>query len=173
MTAAGVLRGVRLGVDVGKARVGLAAADPDGILATPVTTLKRDAKKGFDQRIICKEALQRDAVVVYVGHPVNLQGRPTASTEDAVHYAEQLAERLVREGSAAQVRLVDERLSTVTAHQQLREAGRSTRDHRSVVDQAAAVQILQQALDMQQSQHKDVGRLVGVPAEGQKDSPSD
>lgn len=97
MSQSGVVRGVSLGVDVGKARVGLAAADPDGILATPVATLKRDAKKGFDLRIICKEALERDAKVVYVGHPVNLQGQPTRSTDDAVDYAGRLARRLRRE----------------------------------------------------------------------------
>lgn len=171
MSQSGVVRGVSLGVDVGKARVGLAAADPDGILATPVATLKRDAKKGFDLRIICKEALERDAKVVYVGHPVNLQGQPTRSTDDAVDYAGRLARRLRREGSHAQVRLVDERLSTVTAHRQLCEAGRSTRSHRAVVDQAAAVQILQQALNMQQSQHQHVGRIVDVPLDGQKDAP--
>lgn len=157
-------RGVRLGVDVGRARVGLAASDPDGILATPVRTLRRDAKKGFDRRIIVREALERDAVTVYVGHPVNLQGRPTPSTEDAVQYALDLAAELGRAGSGAGVRLVDERLSTVTAHRQLHEAGRSSRQHRAVVDQVAAVQILEQALNMQQSLQRDAGRPVAVPA---------
>lgn len=170
MTEQGPERGVRLGVDVGKARVGLAASDPDGILATPVTTLKRD-KKGFDQKIIAREAVSREAVVIYVGHPVNLQGQSTASTEDAVQYAEDLVEQLAKHGSRAQVRLIDERLSTVTAHRQLSEAGRSMKTQRAVVDQVAAVQILEQALNMQQSQHKDVGRPVGVPADGQKDAP--
>jgi putative holliday junction resolvase len=159
-------RGVRLGVDVGRARVGLAASDPDGILATPVKTLRRDAKKGSDRRMIVREALDRDAVTVYVGHPVNLQGRPTASTEDAVQYARDLAAELARAGSRAGVRLVDERLSTVTAHRQLHEAGRSSRQHREVVDQVAAVQILEQALNMQQSLQRDAGRPVAVPGGG-------
>jgi putative holliday junction resolvase len=157
-------RGVRLGIDVGRARVGLAASDPDGILATPVKTLRRDAKKGSDRRMIVREALDRDAVTVYVGHPVNLQGRATASTEDAVQYARDLAAELARAGSRAGVRLVDERLSTVTAHRQLHEAGRSSRQHREVVDQVAAVQILEQALNMQQSLQRDAGRPVAVPA---------
>ena len=157
-------RGVRLGVDVGRARVGLAAADPDGILATPVRTLRRDAKKGSDRRMIVREALDRDAVTVYVGHPVNLQGRPTASTQDAVDYARDLALELARAGSRAGVRLVDERLSTVTAHRQLHEAGRNSRQHREVVDQVAAVQILEQALNMQQSLQRDAGRPVPLPA---------
>lgn len=161
-------RGVRLGVDVGRARVGLAASDPSGVLAMPVDTLRRDVKKGFDRRIIAREASRREAVVVYVGHPVNLQGKPTASTDDAVEYAQALAALLADERGAAEVRLVDERLSTVSAHRQLSEAGRSSRQHRAVVDQVAAVQILQQALDMQQSLHREVGRVVVVPAAGPK-----
>ncbi|WP_168199773.1 Holliday junction resolvase RuvX [Citricoccus sp. SGAir0253] len=163
------VRGVRLGVDVGRARVGLAASDPDGILATPVRTLRRDARRGSDRRQVVREALERDAVVVYVGHPVNLQGRPTASTEDAVGYAEDLAAELARAGSRAVVRLVDERLSTVTAHRQLHEAGRAGRSHREVVDQVAAVQILEQALDMQQSLQRDAGRPVVVPGDDASD----
>lgn len=159
-----VQRGARLGVDVGQARVGLAASDPDGILATPVRTLKRDTKKGFDRRLIVREALEREAVVVYVGLPVNLQGRSTASTQDAEQYAADLAVELRAAGSAARVNLVDERLSTVSAHRQLREAGRDTRSHRAVVDQVAAVQILEQALDMQQSLQRDAGRPVALPA---------
>lgn len=160
----GPRRGVRLGVDVGRARVGLAASDPDGILATPVKTLRRDAKKGSDRRVIVRTALERGAVTVYVGHPVNLQGRPTPSTEDAVHYAEDLARDLAQAGSRAGVRLVDERLSTVSAHRQLHEAGRAGRQHREVIDQVAAVQILEQALNMQQSLQRDAGRPVAVPA---------
>lgn len=159
-----VPRGVRLGVDVGRARVGLAASDPYGILATPVRTLARDAKKGSDRRIIVREALERDAVTVYVGHPVNLRGRPTASTEDAAQYARDLATDLSRAGSRAGVRLVDERLSTVTAHRQLHESGRDGRRHREVVDQVAAVQILDQALNVQQSQQREAGRAIVVPA---------
>ncbi|XKH56399.1 Holliday junction resolvase RuvX [Citricoccus nitrophenolicus] len=157
-------RGVRLGVDVGKARVGLAASDPDGILATPVKTLRRDLKKGFDRRLIVREALERAAVVVYVGYPVNMQGRSTESTEDAHRYAQDLAAELLAAGSPARVQLVDERLSTVTAHRQLHEAGLGSRTHREVVDQVAAVQILEQALNMQQSLQRDAGRPVLVPA---------
>lgn len=156
-------RGVRLGVDVGRVRVGLAASDPDGMLATPVTTLNRDRKKNSDQAVIVGHIADREAVTVFVGHPVNLQGRETASTQDAVDYAEQLAGRLAAAGSAAEVRLVDERLSTVTAQRRLQQAGRRSREHRTVVDQAAAVQILQHALDMQKSLGRDPGDPV-LPA---------
>lgn len=161
------INGVRMAVDVGKVRVGLAACDAAGILPSPVDTLKRDPKRGIDQRILVRKALERDAVRIYVGYPVNLQGRDTASTEDAVRYAEQLAAGLAKAGSTAEVRLIDERLSTVSATRQLHASGRSTRTHRSVIDQAAAVEILQHALDMEQSLGKDIGRAVTPPPEAE------
>lgn len=164
-------RGARLGIDVGRARVGVAASDPGGILATPVETLFRDPKKRFDQRIIVKQAVEREAVLIYVGHPLNLHGQETASTVDAVNYAEQLRRLLDKSGSEIEIRLVDERLSTVSASRDLHDVGRSTRDQRAVIDQVAAVHILQHALDMEQSQGENIGRVVTVsgtpqPTEG-------
>lgn len=154
-----VRRGRTLGVDVGRARVGLALADPDGLIATPLRTLRRDTKKGSDVRIAAREALEAEAVAVYVGLPLNLQGRWTPSTEDAVDYAARLAEALAEEGSDAVVRLVDERLSTVAAQRGLQAAGRSVRDSREVIDQAAAAAILQEAVDAQ----RRTGRWAGDP----------
>lgn len=144
-----VRRGRTLGVDVGRARVGLASADPDGLLATPLRTLRRDTKKGSDVRIAVQEVLAAEAVAVYVGLPLNLQGQWTPSTEDAVAYAARLAASLAEAGSDAVVRLVDERLSTVTAQRGLQASGRSVKDSRDVIDQAAAVAILQDAVDTQ------------------------
>ncbi|RII43124.1 Holliday junction resolvase RuvX [Galactobacter valiniphilus] len=152
-------RGVRLGVDVGKARVGLAQADPDGLLATPVRTLRRDPKKNSDQRLLVEHALSVGAVTVYVGLPRNLSGGHTPSTQDALDYSGDLAEALAAAGSEAQVRMIDERLSTVSAQRQLHENGLNVKNSRSVIDQAAAVAILQQALDMQ----KSLGRPAGQP----------
>lgn len=154
-----VRRGRTLGVDVGRARVGLAAADSDGLLATPLRTLRRDAKKGSDLRLAVQEALEADAVAVYVGLPLNLQGRWTPSTEDAVAYAAALAEALAEAGSDAVVRLVDERMSTVTAQRGLQASGRSVKDSRDVIDQAAAVAILQDAVDTQ----RRTGAWAGDP----------
>src|SRR5690625_6878230 len=77
------VRGVRLAVDVGQARVGLAATDPGGILASPVATLRRDNKNLRDVRQIVDEVIERNAVRIYVGDPINLKGKKTASTEDA------------------------------------------------------------------------------------------
>ncbi|MCQ1950341.1 MULTISPECIES: Holliday junction resolvase RuvX [Arthrobacter] len=168
------LHGVKLGVDVGLVRVGLAASDPDGVLAMPVRTLKRDAKKNSDIRVVVREAAERGAVEVFVGLPRSLGGGETASTQMARDYAQALVRALADAGQEQQVRLVDERLTTVSAHRSLREAGMNSRNHRTVVDQAAAVAILQQSIDTQRSLNRDVGELVtlrrprresgGVPA---------
>lgn len=158
----GYPRGVKLGVDVGMVRVGLAASDRDGIIATPVATLKRDSKGKRDIRIIMAESAQREAVEVFVGLPRSLNGGETASTQMAREYAAEVAAALRDAGQVANVRLIDERLSTVSAHRSLREAGLKTTEHRKLVDQVAAVEILQHAIDMQRSLGRDVGDPVAA-----------
>lgn len=147
----GFRRGVRLGIDVGKARVGVARCDPDGLLAIPVETVTRD--DGSVTRIL-ELADEHAAVEVLVGLPLNMRGEDTASTEDARVFASALAK-----ASVLPVRLVDERLSTVSAHAALRSSGRTQRSSRSIVDQVAAVVLLQQALDVE----KSTGRPPGTP----------
>ncbi len=147
----GFRRGVRLGVDVGKARVGVARCDPDGLLATPVETVARD--DGSVDRVLALAAAH-DAIALYVGLPTSLSGADTPSTTDAREFAEHLAAR-----SELPVRLVDERLSTVSAHAALRQSGRSQKKSRSIVDQVAAVILLQNALDVE----KQTGRTAGTP----------
>ena len=142
-------RGRTLGVDVGRARVGLAVTDPDGMLATPVDTLPRDRASGACRRRIVAHALETEAVAVYVGLPLNLAGEATASTDDAVAYAGRLAAELSAAGSTAVVRLIDERMSTVSAQRGLHASGRTVKNSRAVIDQAAAVEILQSAVDVQ------------------------
>jgi len=144
-------RGTRLGIDVGKARVGVAKCDPDGLLATPVETVPRD--DASVARIVAL-AEEYSAVELYVGLPLNLRGEDTASTQDARDFAAALGA-----ASGLVVRLVDERLSTVSAHAALRSSGRSQRSSRSIVDQVAAVVLLQQALDVE----KSTGRPPGTP----------
>ncbi|MCG7417177.1 Holliday junction resolvase RuvX [Microbacterium sp. ACRRU] len=141
-------RGIRLGIDVGRARVGVARSDPDGLLAFPVETVPR---KGEPVRRIVALAAEYEVFEVLVGLPLNLRGEDTPSTTDARRFAGELAAAL-----DVPVRLVDERLSTVSAQGALRQAGRSQRDSRSIVDQVAAVVLLQQALDVE--------RQSGVPA---------
>ncbi|QCO98772.1 Holliday junction resolvase RuvX [Arthrobacter sp. 24S4-2] len=153
-------QGVKLGVDVGTVRVGVAVCDRDGILATPLKTLERNAKKNTDVRVLAALADELDAVQIFVGLPRTLKGEEHASARMATDYAQLLADALAGRGSAIPVQLIDERLSTVTAHRNLHEAGMSSRNHRKVVDQVAAAGILQHAIDMQKARGTDVGRRV-------------
>ena len=150
--------GVRLGVDVGKARIGVARSDLHGMLATPVETVPRAADGDADLERIAEIAAELEAFEAVVGMPLNLRGERTPSTDDAVAFAERLAARLAPAGVA--VRLVDERLSTVSAQGQLRQAGKRTKQTRSIIDQAAAVVILQHALDLERSRGEEPGSAV-------------
>lgn len=135
-------RGVRLGVDVGKVRIGVAACDPDGVLATPVVTVQRGDD---DLRKLAELVAEREVVEVVVGLPVTLAGREGPAAVDAREYAEALASAI----APVPVRLSDERMSTVVASRRLAERGVRGRRQRAVVDQAAAVEILQSWLDAQ------------------------
>jgi len=148
----GFRRGVRLGIDVGRARVGVARCDPDGMLATPVETVARD--EASVARILTL-ADEYGAFELVVGLPLNMSGDDTPSTQDAREFAAALAA-----ASERPVRLVDERLSTVSAHAALRGSGRSQRSSRSIVDQVAAVILLQQALDVEKSSGSVPGSAV-------------
>ncbi|WP_353987871.1 Holliday junction resolvase RuvX [Ruicaihuangia caeni] len=150
--------GRRLGVDVGKARVGVAMSDPHGMLATPVETVPRD-DNAIDA--VLQHARDADAIEIVVGLPIGLGGGDTPSTADARDFALALAK------SGIPVRLVDERLSTVSAHSVMRTVGKNTKKSRSVIDQAAAVIILQHALDAEASNPAPPGTVV-VPEEDQQ-----
>ena len=153
-------QGIKLGVDVGTVRVGVAVCDRDGILATPLKTLDRNAKKNTDVRVLAALAGELGAVQIFVGLPRTLKGEEHASARMATDYAHLLVAALESRGSAIPVQLIDERLSTVTAHRNLHEAGMSSRNHRKVVDQVAAAGILQHAIDMQKARGTDVGSRV-------------
>lgn len=150
-------RGARIGVDVGKARVGVARCDPDGMLAVPVETVPRD-----DHSVarILAVAEEYSAIEFVVGLPLNMHGEDTASTQDARDFARALG------ASGLSVRLVDERLSTVAAHSQMRSVGRKQKDTRGIIDQVAAVVLLQSAIDTE----KRTGALPGIPAEVTQES---
>jgi putative Holliday junction resolvase len=149
---------VRLGVDVGSARVGVATCDPAGLIATPVETVRRG--RGDLDRLAALVA-EREAVEVVVGLPTSLSGRPGPAAEAAVGFAREIAERV-----AVPVRLVDERFSTVDAQRGLHASGVDTRRGRRVIDQAAAVIILQSALDAERASGVAPGRLVEVRPRG-------
>ncbi|MBG6182666.1 putative Holliday junction resolvase [Arthrobacter sp. CAN_A214] len=162
--------GPKLGVDVGLVRVGLAGSGWDSSLAMPIRTLARDAKRNSDIRVVVGEAAERGAVQVFVGLPKNLSGRESESAAMARSYADLLAAALQRAGLEIPVRLIDERLTTVSAHRALHSAGVGSRGHRKLVDQVAAVGILQHAIDMQRSLDRDVGDPV--PARQMDGDPS-
>lgn len=130
---------MRLGVDVGTVRVGVAACDPDGIMAFPVDTVQRTDTA---VREVAQIAEDRGAIEIYVGLPRHLSGAEGKSAEDARGFALALAELVT-----GPVRLIDERLSTASASRAMREAGRSARKQRDTIDQAAAVVILDTALE--------------------------
>lgn len=146
-------RGARVGIDVGTVRIGVAASDPDGLVATPVRTVARSVSTvPADLAEIAGIVAERDARVVYVGLPRHLSGSESSASGAVRAYCGALAHMV----APVPVRLVDERLSTVTAHQALYASGRSGRRHREVVDQAAAVVILQSAID---AEHVTGGRV--------------
>ncbi|MDN5557888.1 MAG: Holliday junction resolvase RuvX [Ruaniaceae bacterium] len=143
--------GVRLGVDVGQVRIGIARSDSSGSLVVPVSTIRRD---GSDLARIAGIARKYEVIEIVVGLPLGLSGKEGSASERARHYAGMVAGR-----TGVPVRLVDERLSTVSAHAALHEAGLDSRKHRAVVDQVAATVILEQALAIERS----TGNAPGEP----------
>lgn len=150
---------MRLGVDVGSVRVGVATCDPAGLIATPVATLRRG--RG-DLAELVRLAAETDVVEVVVGLPRTLRGGEGRAATDAAAYAQQVADTL----APTPVRLVDERFSTVGAQRDLRASGVGSRRGRSVVDQAAAVIILQSALDEERATGIAPGRQVQARTPG-------
>jgi putative Holliday junction resolvase len=136
-------RGVRLGVDVGTVRVGVAVSDPEGILATPVVTLARDEAADRDIDELVAMVADRDVVEVAVGLPKMLRGADGVAAHAARRYATALAARI----APVPVVLVDERLTSVQANRIFDDRKVSTKARRAVVDQLAAVTILQVRLD--------------------------
>ena len=142
-------RGIRLGIDPGRARIGLAMSDRDGLLAMPLETVAVDSNE--IDRVLTVIA-EHDVSTVIVGLPLSLSGRWTASTRDAYELAQAIDERV-----DIAVRMIDERLTTTTAQSALRSSGRSQRAGRSVIDQIAAVTLLQQALDTERQSGRPAG----------------
>lgn len=162
--------GVRLGVDVGEVRIGVAASDPSALLAVPVETVRRDATSAADLDQIVAIATAREVLEVVVGLPRTLAGAEGVAAQRARDYAAALHRAL----GGVPVRLWDERLSTVQAHRTMRDAGVPGRAQRARVDQAAAVLILQSALDAERLTGRPPGRALGerkprAPRSGRSD----
>jgi putative Holliday junction resolvase len=142
--------GARLGVDVGEARVGVAICDPEGLLATPFTTVHRDREPDngtipSDMSELARLVTDHAVVEVVVGLPVTLAGAEGPAAAQARAYADRLAAVI----APVPVRLTDERMSTVVATRRLSEQGVKGRRRRKVIDQVAAAEILQGWLDAQ------------------------
>ncbi|MGB8406865.1 MAG: Holliday junction resolvase RuvX [Mycobacterium sp.] len=150
-------RGRRLGIDVGTVRIGVAVCDPDGILATPLETVRRDKTNKHLGRLV-KLAGEHDAVEIIVGLPRTLKDKSSSSARDAVEVADALAARL----ATIPIRMADERLTTVSAQRSLREAGVRAKGQRQMIDQVAAVGILQTWLDQRRS-------ALATPADSEAD----
>lgn len=135
--------GRRIGVDVGSVRVGVALSDPSPMLASPLVTLARDVDNDSDLGELAGIVGEHEVVEVIVGLPRTLADRHGTAAETAARYADALAERI----APVPVRFADERLTTVTAARMLSDRGVKGRKQRAVVDQVAAVEILQAWLD--------------------------
>lgn len=146
---------MRLAIDVGSVRIGIASCDPDGMLATPLATVRRG--RG-DIGEIARLAAERGAIEIVVGLPTSLSGKAGQAAEQARDFAAALASIV----APLRVRLVDERFTTVIAHAALRQGGRNSRERRTVIDQAAAALLLQGALDAERQSGVPAGEIVGV-----------
>jgi putative holliday junction resolvase len=150
--------GVRLAVDVGSVRIGVARSDPGGVLATPLTVLASGsgAKADLARAELARLAADQDAIEVIVGLPTSLSGREGVAATGAREFAADLARRL----APIPVRLVDERFTTTEAHDALRRGGKDARARRQVIDAAAAAVLLQAALDAERATGRPAGQLV-------------
>jgi putative Holliday junction resolvase len=157
-SSAGFRPGVRIGVDVGDVRIGVASCDRDALIATPLETVS--AGPAAVSRIV-GIAVEAAAIEVVVGFPRSLSGGVGPAADKARAFAGALVEEFAARGEPVLVRLVDERLTTVSAERVLRERGRKGARRRSVVDQVAAVVILQHAIDSERSAGRPPGEEVG------------
>ncbi|NGO71408.1 Holliday junction resolvase RuvX [Streptomyces boncukensis] len=150
-------RGRRLAVDVGEARIGVAGCDPDGILATPVETVPgRDVPAAL--RRLAALTGEYEPLEVVVGLPRSLSGSEGPAAAKVRSFAERLAKKI----TPVPVRLVDERMTTVTAAHGMRASGVSSKKGRGRIDQAAAVVILQSALETERVSGRPPGQCVEV-----------
>lgn len=145
--------GVRLGIDWGGARIGVAACDREGLMAFGVATVTASDTAVAD---VVRLVAEYDPIEVVVGLPRTLAGTEGIAAQKIREAAERLAAAV-----EVPVRLVDERLTTVTAARQLRAGGKSAKRQRSIIDQAAAAEILNGALDAEKATGQAPGEVVG------------
>jgi putative Holliday junction resolvase len=137
-------------------RIGIAASDFHAILASGLETITRQADPQATIEAIAKAVAEVEPVIIYVGLPISLSGTETASTADAISIASSLARAI-----DVPVRMIDERLTTVTAAGALRSSNRSSKDGRKIIDQIAATVILEQAMSLEKAKNEWAGVSVG------------
>lgn len=147
--------GRRLAVDVGKVRVGLSISDYHGILASPLTNVSRLADDIETATAILTAVAGEELLEIYVGLPLTMSGTHSASTSDAIALAKALASV-----SETPVRMIDERLTTVSASAALRASGKNSKSGRGVIDQVAATEILEQALSFERNNSELAGQEI-------------
>jgi putative Holliday junction resolvase len=135
-------RGRRIAFDYGDVRIGVAVSDADSILSSPLTTLKSSDKALLKSISTIFEEIE--PVQIFVGKPALLSGADGSASEKAVAFAKQLAEL-----TQVEIVMIDERMSTVSAARNLREAGKNAKDSKSAIDMAAAVAILDFGIELQ------------------------
>ena len=135
-------RGRRIAFDYGDVRIGVATSDADSIICSPLTTLKSSDKSLL--KSIAEILLEIQPIQIFVGRPALLSGKDGVATDKAVAFADAL-----RGITEIEVIMIDERLSTVSAARNLREAGKSAKDSKDSIDMAAAVGILEFAIDLE------------------------
>ncbi len=137
-------RGRRIAFDYGDVRIGVAVSDADSILVSPVTTLLTSSKGLLKEISAIFEEIS--PIEIYVGRPTNLSGLDGAATGKAIDFSKEL-EKITQ----IPVKLIDERMSTVSASKQLREAGKDGKSSKSMIDMAAAVAILEFAISVEKA----------------------
>jgi putative Holliday junction resolvase len=135
-------RGRRIAFDYGDVRIGVAVSDPDSILSSPLITLKA-ADKNLTSEIV-QILADIEPVAIYVGRPSLLSGNDGAATDKVVRFVSLLATI-----TSVPVQLIDERMSTISAARNLREAGRNAKESKNAIDMAAAVAILDFAIEIE------------------------
>jgi putative Holliday junction resolvase len=138
------MRGRRIAFDYGDVRIGVAVSDPDGILASPLTTLQAQGSSLLAQ---IKEIFDEyEPVKIFVGEPKHMSGERGESSTKASLFG-----NLLTSNFSVEVTYVDERLSSVSASRKLKDAGLTTRESKQVIDAMAAVAILEQGLAIEKN----------------------
>jgi putative Holliday junction resolvase len=148
--------GRKLAIDIGRARLGIAISDLSGILSSPLDSVRRIADDSETIQEILKIVADNEVQEMYVGDPVSLSGEITPSTDDARNFAS-----LLQSTTVLPVRLIDERLTTVTAARNLRDSGKNAKTSKSLIDSASAVVILEAVFQVEQVSGEAAGRSVG------------